>query len=187
MNQYISLILFILILAELIIYIVKYCSWVPFEKNKKLADSLLFLGIKLFSFEIKSKASENEIIDYVRENIRPYKIVNSTIYLRRRYLKWIQWATPAPIQARIKLISRSSDFTLWNVEIKSLFSPWALLIFSLLSKVFEDMSKLSVINIILVGVLGAIFLFIFALLEKKAIEQKIIKIMSRDNKYNYFA
>jgi len=176
--------IFYAILIELIIYIMKFWNFDIFSKNNTYAKIIYDSGIKINSSIMLINKSEAEIISFVRTNIKPFKIINSKIYLRRKYLKWIQWATPVPIQGTIWL-NQSGGKSVLNLVIRTIYTPWLILAYyGLIRRIILS----EPIDSILIVALFSFLIFIgLAQLEKFALISKIKKISELDDSYNYFA
>lgn len=168
-----------LVLFEIIFYFAKYWKFVSIKKN-----IFYNYGIHLFKEIIKSEYKKEQLVGFVRDNIKPKKIFNDQIYLRRKYLKWVQWATPIPIQITIT-IKEFDKFCELQVIIKSLYFPWLAAISPIFISIFSD--QLEFVYSIFSTVLFIILIYILALLEKKAIITKIRKIAKLDRSYSIFA
>jgi len=154
----------------------------------QILHSYLFLlkdyGVPLFSIEIKSKHSKKNILTFINENIKPIKSVGNFIFIRRKYLKWIQWATPVPLQATVEVIENERDCVLL-IHMKTLYFPWFAVLSPVLISLFEN-SMTIIESIFATGIL-AILIYLLALLEKAAILNKIRKISNLDTSYSIFA
>jgi hypothetical protein len=146
--------------------------------------NIFFYGVKLYSNEISTTKTKEEILSFISENITSYKIIRGNIFLRRRYLKWIQWATPIPLEVRIKIKELDNSIKL-HVEMRTLLFPWMLLGYSILLRYVY--STIPIMNLILILVFAIIFIYMFGLLEKIALLKKIKKFSNLDKSYSMFA
>lgn len=174
-----------LILFELILYTIKYWKFNRcFFKNRRINEFIFGYGITICFSEIQTNKTETEIVSFIKDNIKPYKIVNKTVYLRRRYLKWIQWSTPVPVQGILKFKQTNGTLVI-NCIIKSIYTPWLILVyFGIIRRAILNEPIFSIVNVALFSLLIFIGL---ALIEKNALYTKIKNIAELNIKYNYFA
>ena len=182
--EFLRYLIFSLMLFEILLYFLKYWNIIPFEKSKVLSKLLYNYGVPLFRNVLSSSHTSEQILEFIKYNIKPKKIVGNTIYLRRKYLKWIQWATPIPLQAIIKLKKNSNTCDL-EVKFTSIFTPWIGAIIPILISIYSQ--ELSLLIAVLAFIFFIPLIYLIALVEKAALMSKIKKITNLDESYTLFA
>ena len=174
-------VLIVLVLAlEIVFYFVKYWAFIPSEKLK----FGLFYGLPLFKLKLLSKHSKGEIINFIKGSIKPKKIISEEIFLRRKYLKCVMWATPVPLETKI-IFNENNEGCLLDIKIKTIFITPIGAISPVCISLFSESIGFGQSILYLFFILFALYLF--ALLEKAAIVKKLNKIVKLDSSYTLFS
>lgn len=174
----------IIIFSEIVLYFIGYWKFIPAKKNSYLMNKLYDYGISLFKETVRCNHSQDEVISFVQGNITPYKIIDDRLFMRRKYLKWIMWATPVPLKSVIVFREQDKNCLL-EVRLKTLIFPCLAVLSPIIIAVVSD--EIDMVTAILSSVLGTLLMYLMALVEKAALMTKIYKISNIDSSYTMFA